>query len=348
MNKLAIYNFCRALRQEDETISWLDIHKKAIKANLITKHVTLPELRSIYRDAAGDVAIGKTVVAPGDYDDDVKAFFDFIGKTKDAFEPHEKKEFGDKQISIIVTDWHVPYHDKEKVDKIVERWAGKADRLIIGGDYLNGSQLSTYPKTVVEDFRKECTEGRILLEYLASKFPEVVLLDDNHVHSRWQRYVSKVLTPDLHFLTIHPYDFLTAGIPNVVRAKATHTFEHKDELGWFYVIGDAVIAHAESHSAVEMRPARKVEEFVRKWGPIFGLPQIRFVAQAHNHKLGMYHDLDSAVAMTGCIVSLEGLTYSMGPELKGSPPIHGYVVLVQENGRTNLEETNVVRLPFKN
>lgn len=347
MDKLKLYNFCKTMREEGS--DWLSVWRACVKVDLITKEVGLQELKAVYRDVAGQIAAGETVTAPGGYNDSVQAFFDFIGKTNDAIAGNVKVKQDDNVITIVITDVHVPYHDMEKIEKVVKRWSGVAHRLVIGGDFLNGTQLSSHPKTIVEDFKKECTEGRVLLEYLASKFPEVVLLDDNHVHSRWGRYISKVLTPDLHFLTIHPYDFLTAGIPNVVRAKATHSFEHRDEIGWFYVFGDAVIAHAEVSSAVDMKPARKVEEFVRKWRPVLELPEIRFVMQAHCHRLGIVHETDSAVAMTGCMVTLEGLTYSMSAELKGHPPTHGYVVVVQDkNGKTILEECQVVKLPLKN
>jgi hypothetical protein len=274
-------------------------------------------------------------------------FFQYIGKKSDVFEKKQKPNLGRKQVSIIATDWHVPYHDKEKVKRLVDEWGSKgkkADRLIIGGDFLNGDKLSIHVKMVHEDFKKEMTEGRLLLEYLASEFPEVVLVDDNHVHSRWQKLLGTVLSPDLHFLTVHPYDYLTAGLENVVRAGNTIPSELGKEFGWLYNIGDAVIAHSEVSSSQEMKSVRATQAFVNKWRPVLNIPEIKFVAQSHVHKLAMYHDYDSAVALTGCMVSLEGLKYSMGAKAAGGPPIHGYIVLVQEDGKTNLEETKVVRL----
>ena len=184
----------------------------------------------------------------------------------------------------------------------------------------------------------------MVLEFLAENFEEVIVMDDNHIHSRWLRHIAKALTPDLHFLLTHPYDYLVSGLPNVKRASQTTTNKFAEEIGWFYQLGDAVFTHAELSSAVEFRTARKAQEYLKKWAPIFGMGPIRFVAQAHNHKLGIYHDYDSAIAFTGCMLSLDAVRYSMAATATGSPPIAGYLVLVQENGVTDLVDTRVVRM----
>lgn len=232
----------------------------------------------------------------------------------------------------------------EKLARVTKEWGGKAKRLVIAGDYLNGNQISSHPKLIIESFQEELAIGREVLEELAKNFEEVIIMDDNHIHSRWLRHISKALTPDLHFLLTHPYDYLVKGLPNVKRASATSSFQYAEDIGWFYQQGDAVFTHAELSSAVEFRTARKAQEYLKKWAPVFGLGSIKFVAQAHNHKLGIYHDYDSAVAYTGCMLSMEAVRYSMAATAVGSPPIAGYLILVQENGVTDLVETRVVRM----
>lgn len=337
MDKRIIYDYCKKLREEGKP--WNEIRCSAIKCKIITSNMEVSGLIDAYREVAGKIAAGIDVPKNGGYTEYEKQFASFIkaGELKNV----ENKINSTYSRNLIISDLHCPYHDVELLTEFVRIEGDKNARLIIAGDFLNGTQLSERPKTVVEDFKEEVAKGRVVLEFLAKNFGEVILLDDNHVHSRWERYISKVLTPDLQFLTIHPYDFLIAGLKNVKRVKSEY---HIEEFGWMFVLGDAVITHAETTSSVDMRPARRVEEFVKKWSYTLGLPEIRFVAQAHNHRLGIVYDSNSAVCHTGCFVGIDGLKYAMKAEIKYSPPIHGYTVLTQVDGVTDLSETYVMKL----
>lgn len=350
MNKYKLYDYCKLLRTAEvgqEPMTWYDVHKNAIKHNVITSYVSLQELKSTYREVAGELALGNKIQEDvAKYDQDAEKFFNWIGKSKDFVNSHPPVEKTEEEISIIITDVHVPYHHKENLKRVIDEWSGKAHRLIVGGDFLNGTQLSAHPKMIVEDFQKELSEGRQIAELLDSAFPEVIYTDDNHVHGRMQRLLAKVMTPDLHFLVQHPYDLLLKNLPNSKRAKAYHTSEYGEDIGWFHVQGDSVIAHAESSSGIDLKATRQLESWLNKWSPILGLPKIRFIAQGHVHRLSITYDADSAVCQTGCMTSMEALRYSLTPELKGHPPSHGYVVLVQKNGVTDLNKTHVVKLPL--
>lgn len=346
MTKTELYEFCKAKREANAT--WLDIQKQLKKLNAISLKTTVEDLKAIYRDLAAEAALTNEVEDES-FDSKLEKFNEWIGKNGPTIvKPPKVKVDGGKETTIIISDVHVPYHDMSMIVKIAETWKGIAHRLVIAGDFLNGTQLSTHPQVVFEDFKKEVQAGRVVLEYLCSIFPEVVLTDDNHVHSRWQKYIAKNLRADLHFLTIHPYDFMTAGL-NVVRAKTTHEEfckEFSDEFGWMYRQGDAYFAHAEISTTDEFRTAKRVKEFIDKWRPVWGWPEPRLVGQAHTHNSGMLHGTDMMYVLTGCTLSLEAVRYSMGAAAQGKPPIHGYVVLVQEEGRTCLEESRSVRIPY--
>jgi len=342
MDKKKIYDFCKIL--VDSKQDWFAIHKEAVKNDIVTKYVDCNELRNIYRDCAAELACGLSLPEVKDYGTYEKSFFSFINKKPSRFPVRKKVEnSSNRETILVIADLHVPYEDKVRLKKIVDEWAGKADKLVIAGDFLNGSQLSRYPKMIVENFKEEVAKGRLVLEYLASKFNEVVLLDDNHISSRWSKFISNTVTPDLFFLTVHPYDYLCAGLPNVIRAG--NTFEKfQEQVGWMYVIGDCVIAHGEVSSVVEMKPVRRVQEYYGKWRHALNLPEGRVFIQGHNHSCGLFHDTDGAVIFPGALVSLDGVHYAMGPEMRGRPPIPGYCVIVQEDGKTILEEIIVKRV----
>lgn len=352
MEKIKIYETCDGLLKAGKT--WIDIHKEVKRLKLITTKTTVNELKSVFRDVAGEVAVnGKP--EEQSFDDHVAEFFRFIGKTRTNIAGRQaaKRQAG-KVITGVISDVHVPYHDMDKILRAVDALKEQgATRLLIAGDFLNGTQLSSHPQLVFEDFKKELLEGRTLLEMFSADFPDgVIMTDDNHVHSRWQNYIAKTWRADLHFLAMHPYDYMTAGLTNVTRSNSMNDLgpmaeEFRKEFGWFAKIGDALFTHAEKHSANEFKMVRDIGEWFRKWEPILNLGPIRVIGQAHNHNVGMLHEADRILCFTGCMVGLGGLTYSMSAKAAGSPPCHGYVLLVQdENGVTDIEETRVVRLTY--
>ena len=347
--KKKLYDLCTDLREEGQ--SWVAVHKEVKKQGLITKYVDVNSLINIYRDIAGQIA-AQGMIDEVLFDKNVVDFFKFIGKTRPNIRPdrvREPKKDGE-EITIIISDVHIPYEDAAKLQKAIDH--GKeigATRLVIAGDFLNGDSLSSHPHLVLSDLQKECIKARTYLEVWSADFDEVVIVDDNHVDSRLTRYKAQNLAPDVQFLLQHPYDLLCAGLPNVKRASSVNELgpaaeEFKKEFGWFYKLGDAVFTHAEKHSANEFKMLRDIRDWLVKWEPVLQLGKIRLVGQAHNHNVGYLHEADCMLLFTGCMVGLGGLTYSMSAKCAGKPPIHGYVVLVQENGVTNLEKTYVQRI----
>jgi hypothetical protein len=348
--KAHLYDICSQMRNEGK--SWLEVHKEVKRLKLITLKTTVQDLIEIFRDVAGEVAVHGDIKELA-FDEYVREFFQFIGKSRANIATKAAQQIALNNITAVISDVHVPYHDMGKLTRALDdAKANGATRLIIAGDFLNGTQLSNHATHVHEDFKKELMEGRALLEMMAADFAEVILMDDNHVHRRWQDYIADRMRPDLHFLTLHPYDYMCSGLPNVKRANSANQLgdlaePFRKQFGWFYKQGDAVFTHSEKHSANENKMLRDIADWFRKWEPILQLGEIRVLGQAHNHNVGMIHEADRILLFTGCLVSLEGLTYSMSAKCAGSPPCHGYVLLVQdEHGRTDIEKTRPVRIAY--
>jgi predicted phosphodiesterase len=334
MEKLKLYEFCKELLNQGN--DWFEIHKQAIEKKLITKYVDANELRSICRDVAASLACGEAILDNSNYSHFEKQFFEFIKKKPSKFKKREKYlENNYKETFMVVSDLHLPYCDLDKLTDAIEEWSDKCDQLIVCGDLINGTQLSNWPKTVVEDFQQELISARVTMEYLSSKFKQVVILNDNHCHSRWMKKIQASFTPDLFFLIQHPYDYLVAGLDNVIRAG--DTFEQfQNEIGWFHIVGDMLLAHAEVSSVNELKPVRNVQNFYNKWKDCLNLPEVNVFVEGHVHKLGVYYEYSKALIYPGCFVSMDGLKYALNPELKGTAPSYGYVILTQENGKTDL------------
>jgi predicted phosphodiesterase len=342
MNRKQLYDYCK--RKRGENYEWSSILRFLVKDGKLARTTTVNELKEIYKDVAAHLAVeGKFNEDGSKYDEVYESFCKFIGKVANSFPVAPIADNKGKDVILTLSDIHVPNYDKGKLINTVEQWRGKANILVINGDFMNGDRLSTHAKFKHESFKEEIAEARILLEYLASAFQKVYLLDDNHVDDRWKRFLGNDVAPDLHFLTVHPYDYLTKGLDNVIRAKDTFDNEFKDEIGHFLILGDCMFSHA-FVSGKDGKSARTVKDWYDKWRPVFNLPNIRMVIHGHVHQLSINYEYDFAVVQAGTFANLEGLRYSMGGHTKSSPPCYGYTVIVQENGRTDFSQTRIIKL----
>lgn len=344
MDKEIFYKYCREKRAKNE--DWTKIYLHAKRDDIVGTKTSYSEFIELYQQIAGEIsAFGTTKQTK--FDDDLAAFYKWLGKSR-SIERQKEKVKSDSNITrtLVVSDVHIPYHNQELLRRAVDAEKGKSNALVILGDFLNGTSLSDHAKLSVEDFREEMKQGRMQLELLSAEFDEVWITDDNHVHSRAERMLGFKIPPDLHFLFNHPYDLLCAGLPNVRRSSeltALRTKYHK-EFGWLHILGeDCVMAHGEV-SGMDFAAVRKVQKFANNWKRHLGIKEVRCVVEAHTHQTGQYHDDDCLLMYSGCLVDLEGITYSMSAKACGGPPRNGYCVIVQENGRTNLEESFSKRL----
>ena len=340
-NNKFIYDYCKEKHEANN--SWESIIRLLVKEKHISKDATIENVRSIYRDIAGHVAAGEIIQDDGSrYDLAFDHFSQFIGKTSDKFIAKKKSPTTPKDVILCIGDTHIPYFEEEKLFGVLKTWQGKANKVVICGDFLNGERLSSHAKFKHESFKEELAKGRTVLEYISSLYDEVYLLDDNHVDARWKRFLGLDVQPDLHFLMTHPYDFLCKGLTNVIRAKDTFN-KYGEDIGHCLVLGDALFSHG-FVSGKDGGSARKVEQWYSKWAPLLELPPVRVTVHAHSHGLGINYGYDSAVIQNGCFASMEGLKYSLEGQLKSSPPCYGYSVVTQYNGKTDFSETNVYKL----
>lgn len=284
------------------------------------------------------------------YDKKVDLFKQFIGWKEPAFEVKTDGDLdAENKAWLVATDWHIPYHDEVKMKKCIADFKEvhkdyKFHGLVIGGDYMDGYHLNSYG---IDDrpsmFKDELTAGKIVLEWLSSLFDEIIVLDDNHIDGRYRKAMLKV-DVQLHFLSQHPYDYLVEGIPNTRRA--TETYKNGVPLGWFTVVGDAFIGHAETHGAQPMKPSCNLSAWVDNWEHDLGLGKIRVVMEAHVHKGGEYvlPGKDRKLIETGCLVSGKGVSYSMQADIKYKPVVNGCVYLIQKNGRTDFNKTRFIHI----
>lgn len=342
------YYAVNGLREDSK--SWQEIHRFLIKTKAVSNSVTIEEIKRRFFEIAAQVIAGEINFDEQEsaFDKYVAKIDHFIGRRDSAKKQIKKRKLNSLYTKILViSDVHVPNYDADRLAKAVEiGQQHDCNVLVINGDFLNGDRLSTHAKFKHENFKDEIAEGRALLEKFSEEFDEVYMLDDNHVHDRWRRFLGNNIAPDLHFLLTHPYDYMCHGLSNVVRSgqmlpKECVGFEQ--ELSHVLFLGDALFSHG-FVSGNDGASVRTVQNWYRKWKPAFNLPAAKVFLHGHTHKLGVQYDYDSAIIQTGTLANLEGLKYSMEGHLKGSPPIYGCVVLEQVDGVTELDSIRVFKL----
>jgi ribosomal protein L18E len=342
MSNQLLYEGIRGLL--DSGKNWEQITRAMKSQGLVGTSVDTMELRKIYRELV-EKSSSVSLAEFDSFDKKIADFFKFIGKERANIQKSKIERTADAdENTIIISDVHIPYQNDKALFRMLEETKGIAKKLVIAGDFMNGNQLSKHPKVLHEDFRVECQEARKWLEIFSADFEEVVLMDDNHISRRWNDHLADTWRPDLHFLAMHPYDYITAGLENVTRAGVTQMHNFSDETGWFYQQGDAVFTHAELHTANPFAITAKIKSWLNEWKRHFNMGDIRLVGQAHNHNVGVLHSDDGMQLFTGCMLSLDAVRYSMSAKCAGKPPVLGYVVLNQKNGVTDLEKTRVQRL----
>lgn len=319
------------------------------------KEVTAPTVKKIVIGSLENTTNKQLGIAPeddpddlGEYDSQLVQFFDWIGKTQNAYKPNDGTQTTENYL--VATDWHIPWHNKEKVGKAVLDFIAKFGKgsLIIGGDFIDGYELNSYSVTKGTTLKEEMAAARLMLEWLSSVFETIVLIDDNHMTGRWRRMIAKQLSPSVQemFAGIDPYTIMIKDLPNVRLARKT--YKNGAKIGWFHVVGDCLIAHAETHSAVAMKPVMNVMAYFDHARKRLGIPEIRCYMEAHVHKLGGPYFVpgrDIAVYETGCLAAEEAVDYGWDASLKYKPIENGVVHLVQHDGVTDHNETRVVRYP---
>jgi hypothetical protein len=255
---------------------------------------------------------------------------------------------------VVVNDIHDPFKDEEAFKEFLRRERGKADLCILAGDGCDMWSWSRWPKGTYRcSPKEELLAHKKTLHALAETFSDTVVIPGNHVDRAVKYMQGKGLPPEmmdyLNFCApaaLSPYAFLLADIPNIKMASPMKNGDAK--YSFLYQIGDLVIGHPEVFSII---PNRAVSTFIH-WLQSFALPMglvqdFKVAGIGHTHQAGKtFADYGVVGFEMGCMQTLPD--YSADPKLRGAkrPPVIGYTVFIQEDGVTNVEESNFIPLRF--
>lgn len=281
------------------------------------------------------------------YEQSNKEFLENIGIPYPYNRPiSEWDSNADKNKKIVYADLHEQYTDENLMEASLEhKDAGTA---IVAGDISDFYSKSRFRKSKKVDYGIEVLETFKRLEWLATKYGLVKLLQGNH-DNRPEKKIQELFSAagEIDLKAINTEKSLLArlvayfdNIELVSTKVSNHNYDI--ELSHIYQEGDAIITHGELSLKQGTAIMERVSNYLHKWQGVLKLNPYRVIIQGHNHRALKSISGKELWILAPCgmeTVSI-GAEYIFAPKMYGEPPVKGYVILYQQNGVTDFNRTN--------
>lgn len=236
------------------------------------------------------------------------------------------------ETTIVISCVHIPF-ELNSLNSIISSWYGKADRLVVAGDFLDVYCVSYYTKDKDIQLLYELKLGYGYLSDWVKNFKEVILVPGNH-EERICTYVAKNVDMKIHFLVesdiLYQFKKGFQGYPPL---------DLKVEYDWWTQVGDCIIAHPYDYSKVQLKTVTNTDDYFLSMGK-----DHRAVIIGHTHKAGSYlRDGRRLLMECGCLRKSADEIFKAKVNKK-RPQVKAYAVLVQDKGVTDFNKTRIVYL----
>lgn len=281
------------------------------------------------------------------YEQSNKEFLESIGIEYPYSRPKpEWDSRADENKKIVYADLHEQYTDENLMEaSLTHKDAGTA---IVAGDISDFYSKSRFRKTRNVSYKIEVLETFKRLEWLATHYKTVKLLQGNH-DNRPEKKIQELFSEsgEIDLRAINTEKSLLARLAayfNNIELVSTKVSNHNYdiELSHIYQEGDAVITHGELSLKQSTAIMERVSNYLHKWKQVLNLKPYRVILQAHNHRALKAISGEELWMLIPCgmeTVSI-GSEYIFAPKMYGEPPVKGYAILYQENGVTDFNRTN--------
>jgi len=227
---------------------------------------------------------------------------------------------------LYLGDLHIPFQIDEQIDIACQRNLN-AD-VVVTSEVCDCYSISRFTKEINVPLHHEIDLIVRYFEFLNNTFPDklIFVVGGNHADR-----VGKAFTHNM------PSSLLFLANENLLELLAK-PFENIIVIDNFYMqINDAVFAHVETFSRVDLKAAVNVYNFFNSWRNTLNLNEFKLVVQGHTHMLGTsYHDDNLKVMEGGCLCGIPD--YAVG-KFYSRPQTNGYVVVQQRKGITDFNLT---------
>ena len=227
-------------------------------------------------------------------------------------------------------DPHIPFQNDEQIQTAMNRNAS-AD-IVVTTEVIDCYSISRFNKNLSIPFEVEIDAAVRYFETLSENFPLSIVTSGNH-DKRIDKAFMKGVPPALLWLVKGSIlKLLAKPFPNVIVSETP-----------VLQINDAVFAHAEFFSKVDLKAAMNVRSFLTEWKDTLDLRDFRLVIQSHTHMVGAtYRSGNLKVMESGCLCKVPDYSV-MG--FYSKPQTNGYVVIVQRDGVTDFNLTREYVFP---
>lgn len=259
-----------------------------------------------------------------------------------------------KKCILSVSDLHYPF---QLPISTYSAYKGKVDVLVLGGDLLDCSSISKFPKIGRSNQIDEMIGLRsYLLELVDMLKPKKVLAIMGNHEARLTAYVTKAFNggelQELIPESLLSYIF-TDGFHHYDKNYGTKIWycplkEVWEEQGielvfddsWWIMEGDIMFCHPKAYSSAPMKTAIKAVEFFH----CLGTPNpMKVMCMAHTHRAGFYRIGSVDVYEQGACCDITRLHYNDGMLI--NPQKEGFMLFYQDkDGNTLMNRTEQITL----
>lgn len=177
--------------------------------------------------------------------------------------------------ALILSDVHMPYHNVTALEETIKAGVkAKCDVVILNGDFLDCSRISSYKKSPdMMRFKEEIALGNEFLDMIQHYFPKATIYatGGNHQTERLQNYLSN------NAYELMDLDEMT--FDHLLKYEERGIISYDGRLLQF---GDAIVMHGDEIRGISgVTPARKA---------LIKLPTARCVISGHLHRGESYYE----------------------------------------------------------
>ncbi len=227
-------------------------------------------------------------------------------------------------------DPHIPFQNDEQIQTAMNRNAS-AD-VVVTTEVIDCYSISRFNKNLSVPFEVEVDNAVRYFETLSENFPLTIVTSGNH-DKRIDKAFMRGVPPALLWLVKGSIlKLLAKPFPNIIVSETP-----------VLQINDAVFAHAEFFSKVDLKAAMNVRDFLNEWRETLDLRNFRLVVESHTHMVGAtYRSGNMKIMESGCLCKVPDYAV-MG--FYGKPQTNGYLVINQKNGVTDFNTTREFVFP---
>lgn len=260
-----------------------------------------------------------------------------------------KSSVGISTRILSVSDIHFPFHLPIET---FGSYRGITDILVLNGDLLDCSSISSFPKLYRSDLVDDMIGLRSylidLINYISPK--RVVVNYGNH-EIRLQTYLSKSVGTDMQrLIPPTPLDYIVReGFKDYDKQNHTTIWYEpiKDVFGeveveysdkWWCKIGKTIFAHPKAYSSSILKTVDKAVNHFIRFDRDFDC-----MCLAHTHKIGHYPSGDIVMYEQGCCADISKFTYGDG-ELS-MPQQQGFIYICQDSeGKLIVDKSKLIMI----